>query len=204
MAKKTLKKTKKTKPTEHRQQSQNENLPTREKLIEAVHHVVRSQGPANLTLENVAQAAGLSKGGLLYHFPSKDELIRGIVEEYVRKEKDRIKQAVGDDPSIADILSFLIESEMNPNEEEKQNKFNIAAVIIPALIEDPSLLKPLEHHPDEINQKINQLSDPAMGHILMLALNGFHFQESFFKDMFNDRDRKAVIKKMSELARGLK
>ena len=45
--------------------------PARDRILEAAERVVAEVGAARLTLDVVAQAAGVSKGGLLYHFPSK-------------------------------------------------------------------------------------------------------------------------------------
>lgn len=53
--------------------------PVREKILEAAEMHVLEQGTSSLTLDAVAKAAELSKGGLLYHFPNKDELIKGLV-----------------------------------------------------------------------------------------------------------------------------
>jgi AcrR family transcriptional regulator len=54
--------------------------PAREKILEAAEHHVLEHGASSLTLDAVAKAAEISKGGLLYHFPSKDELIKGLVK----------------------------------------------------------------------------------------------------------------------------
>lgn len=48
---------------------------TRAILIEAALAILQKQGTQHLTLEMVAKQAGVSKGGLLHHFPSKDALI---------------------------------------------------------------------------------------------------------------------------------
>ena len=42
---------------------------TRDLVLEACNRILRHEGLTNLTLEAVAEEAGLSKGGLLYHFP---------------------------------------------------------------------------------------------------------------------------------------
>jgi AcrR family transcriptional regulator len=46
-----------------------------------VAQVVQARGAGSLTLEAVADVAGVSKGGLLYHFPTKDALIDGMVAD---------------------------------------------------------------------------------------------------------------------------
>jgi AcrR family transcriptional regulator len=53
---------------------------TRQLVFEACGRILRGDGLTNLTLEKVAQEAGLSKGGLLYHFPNKESLIEALFE----------------------------------------------------------------------------------------------------------------------------
>ena len=48
---------------------------TREKLLQSASQVVVEKGVDALTLAAVAKQAGVSKGGLLYHFPNKNALI---------------------------------------------------------------------------------------------------------------------------------
>ncbi|MEA2177259.1 MAG: hypothetical protein QOG77_556, partial [Solirubrobacteraceae bacterium] len=50
-------------PTEHS---------TRDRLIDAFENLLVTVGSRAATLDAVAAAADVSKGGLLYHFPSKD------------------------------------------------------------------------------------------------------------------------------------
>jgi AcrR family transcriptional regulator len=58
-------------------------MSTREKIIDAAMAIVREQGVARLTLDEAAKVAGVSKGGVLYHFASKDDLIRGMVSRLI-------------------------------------------------------------------------------------------------------------------------
>ena len=51
----------------------------RDAMLAAAERVVIRQGIANLTLDAVAAEAGMSKGGLLHHFPSKDRLVEALV-----------------------------------------------------------------------------------------------------------------------------
>ncbi|MBD0280758.1 MAG: TetR/AcrR family transcriptional regulator [Thermoleophilaceae bacterium] len=57
--------------------------PTRRRLLDAAAAVVRRDGPRGLTLDAVAAQAGLSKGGLLYHFTTKDALIDALVQDWL-------------------------------------------------------------------------------------------------------------------------
>lgn len=60
---------------------QNAGLQTRIRLIGAAIETMQKGGLANLTLEEVAKQAGVSKGGLLHHFPTKEALIEGILRQ---------------------------------------------------------------------------------------------------------------------------
>jgi AcrR family transcriptional regulator len=56
---------------------------TRERLLDAAVAVVRRDGPQALTLDAVAAEAGVSKGGLLYHFRSKRDLLDALVGRWL-------------------------------------------------------------------------------------------------------------------------
>ncbi len=64
------------KPPSHQQQKA---ANTKASLLTAAAEVVKVHGVANLTLERVAETAGVSKGGLLYHFASKQDLVLGML-----------------------------------------------------------------------------------------------------------------------------
>lgn len=61
----------------------------REKLLKEAAHLIVSQGVNALTLDAVAAAAGVSKGGLLHHFPTKDALIHGMLDLLIAMYVDR-------------------------------------------------------------------------------------------------------------------
>lgn len=49
-------------------------------ILEAGSRVVQRDGVTALTYESVAQEAGVTKGGLLYHFPSREALLLALHE----------------------------------------------------------------------------------------------------------------------------
>jgi AcrR family transcriptional regulator len=56
--------------------------PARQRLLDAAERVVVESGATHLTLDAVAKSAGVSKGGLLYHFPSKEALLEGMLTRH--------------------------------------------------------------------------------------------------------------------------
>jgi AcrR family transcriptional regulator len=53
---------------------------TRDRLLDAFETLLVTVGSRAATLDAVAAAADVSKGGLLYHFPSKDTLVEGMLD----------------------------------------------------------------------------------------------------------------------------
>jgi AcrR family transcriptional regulator len=61
----------------------------RTRILDAAEAIVQSRGVAGLTLEAAARDAGVSKGGLLYHFASKEALLAallGRLAEFMERE----------------------------------------------------------------------------------------------------------------------
>lgn len=55
-------------------------MSARATVLDAFERILSEDGERAATLDAVAAAASVSKGGLLYHFPSKDALVAGLVE----------------------------------------------------------------------------------------------------------------------------
>jgi len=71
---------------------------TKDKIWEAAVQIASRDGLLAMTLENVAREAGITKGGVMYHFPSKDELIRGTLEYFSQQCEIMLMRRVVDDP----------------------------------------------------------------------------------------------------------
>lgn len=55
-------------------------MSTREQILDAFELLLISEGDRGASLNAVAAKAGVSKGGLLYHFGSKEALIEGVLD----------------------------------------------------------------------------------------------------------------------------
>jgi AcrR family transcriptional regulator len=62
----------------------------RDLLLDAAEEVLSRGGPQALTLQAVASEAGVSKGGLLYHFSTKSELVAALVERLIKDANESL------------------------------------------------------------------------------------------------------------------
>ena len=86
------------------------SAPTRDRILDAFAQLLIDHGERAATLEAVAVAAGLSKGGLLYHFGSKDVLVEGLLARLaglVADDVDQIRAAP------AGAIDYLIRTSMS-------------------------------------------------------------------------------------------
>ena len=58
---------------------------TKRRILDASERVVLRDGVGHLTLEAAATEAGLSKGGVLYHFPTRDSLVAAMVTRIIEQ-----------------------------------------------------------------------------------------------------------------------
>ncbi|MCK3768316.1 TetR/AcrR family transcriptional regulator [Microbacterium aerolatum] len=74
----------------------------RERVLDAFESILIEDGERTATLDATAKAAGVSKGGLLYHFASKDELAAGMIarlEDLV--DEDLVGMSAAEDGPVA-------------------------------------------------------------------------------------------------------
>lgn len=76
-------------------------MSARDALLDAYQAILRETGERSTTLTAVAARAGVSKGGLLYHFGSKEALAEGLIArlDALLEEDLAQMQAAADGPS---------------------------------------------------------------------------------------------------------
>lgn len=95
---------------------------TRTKLLEAASVLVAEESLANLSIENIADKAGVSRRTFFQHFPSKDHLLAAVVEfsrptylDRYRKWSDSCGPGATIDQRIASIFENITQAAHNPN-----------------------------------------------------------------------------------------
>src|SRR5262245_30122436 len=78
-------------------------------ILEAAERVIVQSGVEKATIDEVAREAGVSKGGVLHHFPSKEAIIVGLVTMLVAKFEDDVaaRQTLDPVPEGSFTRAFL-------------------------------------------------------------------------------------------------
>ena len=134
----------------------------RDKLLDAAEVVVARQGIANLTLDAVAAQAGLSKGGLLHHFPTKDRLIEALVARSAENWRRCYMEAYeltpkGPGRMARALLSHCLSDAQCWTEELRRS----SSAVFAALAQNPSLIQPMRAVYSDLHQRIAEDGLPS-------------------------------------------
>lgn len=163
-------------------------------ILLAASIVVKNNGVEKLTLEAVAKEAGVSKGGLLHHFPNKEALIRSMVEELTNdffiNVEERVTSASVEAGKWSRAYTKAVDSDIREGKE-------ISTALTAALFTNPAILKKLQDHYSIWQKNIeNDGIDPVRSTIVRLAADGLWFSEMYGLGVLDDELRTKVIREM--------
>jgi AcrR family transcriptional regulator len=170
---------------------------SRERILDAAAELVRELGAARLTLDAVAERAELSKGGLLYNFPSKDALLQAMLEriiETAHAEKEQQLSNFAGQPNAHARAS--VETALRIREKIR----GIDNGILAASAENPKLLDSIRDAIAEEWSELKQNSDdPDRAALAWLAIEGLGSLEMHGLSPLTAADRKTVIAAVRKL-----
>lgn len=91
---------------------------SRDKILDALVEVLLEGGVGAVTLDAVCTRAGVSKGGLLYHFGSKAELFDGLTERLAAGIRQQIAAAPSDTADMVRWFLRISTAELDGDEHE--------------------------------------------------------------------------------------
>jgi AcrR family transcriptional regulator len=174
-------------------------IPARERILEAAERVVSEVGAARLTLDGVAQAAGVSKGGLLYHFPSKESLLGALAQRYVDSMEhciDAAKSTISASDQGRDLKACILGVLGN----DPRSKA-MGAALMAAAANDLTLLEVIRQRISDYTDEIAEShADFARAAIVTLAVDGLKLRESLRISSFNEEQRQQIVDELLKIA----
>ncbi|WP_096435881.1 TetR/AcrR family transcriptional regulator [Alteribacter populi] len=167
-------------------------------ILHAASKIVSERGIFNLTLEAVAEEAGISKGGLLYHYPSKEALVKGMVthlaDNYREKIATNAENATEDKGKWS--RAYLDVTFNQTYQTKSMNSGLLAAKAV-----NTELLEPIrELYADWQHEIENDGIDPVKATIIRLATDGIWLSELFDVYHIEEDKKEQVYKRLMEWA----
>lgn len=108
----------------------------RDKVLDAAEAVVAETGAAGLTIDAVARAAGITKGGVQYCFGTKEGLLTAMLDRWCETFDRDIAMLQGEDRSPLAHMRAYIEAGRQSDEEEGSR----SAVMLSTLLQNSDQL----------------------------------------------------------------
>ncbi|MEQ0559836.1 TetR family transcriptional regulator [Amycolatopsis sp. NEAU-NG30] len=110
---------------------------TRRALLDAAATAIRTRG-ISASLDDIAREAGVSKGGLLYHFPAKDALVRALAQDLLDGFRAEVQAALDPaDTAPGRLTRAYVRASLDTSQDEVAIRENIA--LIAQLISIPEI-----------------------------------------------------------------
>ncbi len=152
---------------------------TRETLLQAASQVVIDKGVEALTLDAVAQQAGVSKGGLLYHFPNKDALMTGMVEQLIR-DFEAVLQTEFEQDDAPGTPGQWVRAYIRATLRFSKQSLALIARLTSIAADSPHLFEAAKVYDQQWRQRIETSGiDPTKATIILLATDGLWLSEVF-------------------------
>lgn len=147
--------------------------PTRERILRAADQLAAETGLAAVSLDAIAARAGVSKGGLLYHFPSKARLMQALVEDHMALLDANLRAAAETAGPNAVIHCFL-----DHFLQERREHGCPPSGLLAAFAEDPQILAPVSEYQARFLDRIrSNATDPDLAVAAYLAVEALRAGE---------------------------
>ena len=162
----------------------------RTELLDAAIAVIRSDGATALTLDAVAAGAGVSKGGVLYHFATKRALIDGLITRWL---DDFAAQLQGENFAAAYVRACDL-STADPAAE---------VGLLAGMLEEPEVLEVArERYAEWMERILSDVGDPVDAWLVRLAADGLWYSDLLGIAAPRGDDRRRLIERLVALAEG--
>jgi AcrR family transcriptional regulator len=170
-----------------------------EELLGAAHQVVMRDGIARLTLELVAREAGVSKGAVLYYFPTKNALIAAMMRSWLDAHQSEWDAQLATEPGDAPgrKMRAMLRASACPDEMDERG----GASTLAAVANDPELLAIIREHIASWQEDLESDGlDPIRIWTIRLALDGLKFCDMTDMPRPQGELRQQVIEHLIDLA----
>jgi AcrR family transcriptional regulator len=170
---------------------------TRDRLLDAAARLLL-RDPSKLTLDAIAAEAGTSKGGLLYHFSSKAELLDAVVDRWEASFQDQIDAAAQDTPG-GWVRAYAEVSALDGQDEHARE---IDSGLLAVLALQPDRMQAVRSRYEGWQERIvDDGIDPVDATIVRLAADGLWFAELMGLGAPRGDLREQVLERLRDLTR---
>ena len=139
---------------------------SRQQVLDAALTTLAKNGFSRTSVQDIADAAGLSKGAVHYHFENKDDLIRCVLEQCCEHLSTRVKAAWEAPGTPVERIRRAIE-EMWTARKERGPELRVISDLMAEGVHDEGLRKPLA---DMFQRNREEILDAGLRGLIAMGL----------------------------------
>ncbi|WP_043613994.1 TetR/AcrR family transcriptional regulator [Nonomuraea candida] len=144
----------------------------RDRILDAVEHLLVTKGADAVRLDAVAAGAGVSKGGLLHHFRSKQALLEGVLNRQV--ERFQAELPPEGSPPGAFTRAWLDATIPDADVPARAHADQVAVALLAALSGGPEVLESFRRRYRIWQDRLaGDGLDPSTAYLVRLAVDGW-------------------------------
>ncbi len=164
---------------------------TRARLLRAAETLARRDGPGHLSLDAVAAEAGVSKGGLLYHFPNKAALLEALVEAHLQRMEAALEAA---EARPGARPGGLLDAYLGHVLEGCAGAPPPSPAFLAALVDHPRLLAPVGGRQRAMLDRIRaDAPDPELATLAFVAVHGLRAMRLLGTAVMDEEEEAALL-----------
>ena len=151
----------------------------KERVLDSYEEILIEQGPGGVTLEAVAAHAGVSKGGLLYHFGSKEALVDGLLERLSRLSDEDLEQAR---TAPEGVVSWYLRTAITDATQRKPlHRTTMATIRI--MLNEPRVFEVVQIYNQKVHDLISaHVGDSLTAELVILVGDGLYLRSALGRD----------------------
>jgi AcrR family transcriptional regulator len=173
---------------------------TKTRIMDAAEDVVTKLGASHLTFDALVKETGLSKGGILYHFPSKKELLRAMVKRMIDTFDQRREFIEGkiEQTGLVKAKTYTMASF------DKDDRYQSSSTaLMAAAASDPELLEIVREQYHRNFAEIRAAhKDKGIAALIYMAVDGIWLLDSLQLCLLTDNERKMLRTMLLNMADG--
>jgi AcrR family transcriptional regulator len=175
---------------------------TRDTILDAAERLIARDGVQHLTIGRVAEEAAVSRGGLFYHFPSKEALVQAMVQRMVDGWQAALDTVVAQDPEpYGRFTRAYARLVLRADDERTEATGAVMGALIAGLAFDPRLLDPLHARLRAWQAQSEAELDPAAAAVVRLTTHALWTNELLLTNTISPELRRAIVARLEALTR---
>jgi AcrR family transcriptional regulator len=169
---------------------------TKQRILVSANKIIAENGLDQFTLEAVAKDAGVTKGGLFYHFPTKDSLLESLIQASIDIFECELQDKLNSEPQRSGRFTrAYLKTCFSPSQ-----KVSFNAGMLAAIASKPQLMAPIIEADKEWQRQMeNDGIEPALAVALKLCGDGMWFDEFFGIQPMNHKLKPKILKTVLDL-----